>query len=75
MGVRADSFPLLDQLPTLECAMIHFTRNRDEKSGPPFVNCLGTLKMHRGILLLVFMAIVSRINLYMQYEDRKLEIA
>ena len=46
MGVRADSFPSLDQLLTLEYAMIHFTRNRDEKSGPPFVNCLGTLEMH-----------------------------
>ena len=27
---------------TLECAIMISTRNRDEKSGPPFVNSLGT---------------------------------
>ena len=29
---------------TLECAMMISTRNRDEKSGPPFVNSLGTFR-------------------------------
>ena len=35
MGVRAAATTL-----TLECAMMISTRNRDEKSGPPFMNTL-----------------------------------